>query len=70
MKIIVKGEGIGAGGGGGGGGGNLVRDEGNPVPHPTNVAWVRVQVSTSLLLGLFVPPSFFFPPGSPVLPSP
>ena len=38
----------------------MVRDEGNPVPHLTNVTWVRVQVSTSLLLGLSVPPRVFF----------
>ena len=57
MKFIVKGERM------GGGGGGVVRDEGNPVPHLTNVTWVRVKVSTSLLLGLSVPPSlreFFF----------
>ena len=62
MKIIVKGERMGWGGG-------VVRDEGNPVPHLTNVTWVRVQVSTSLLLGLSVPLRVFFSPGSPFLPS-
>ena len=44
----------------GGWGGGVVRDEGNPVPHLTNVTWVRVKVSTSLLLGLSVPPRVFF----------
>ena len=63
MKIIVKGERMGAGGGG------VVRDEGNPVPHLTNVTWgPSTSLDITVVRSLRHSESFFFP-GSPFLPS-